>query len=254
MKIPKIGIPTWKVGENSLGITIPYFEYLKLFGEVILINPFTDSLVELPDIDLLIIPGGADINPARYGAAPSLFTGKSDLIKDYFDMEIVPLYIEQEVPIFGICRGFQTLAVMHNYKLFQHMYHETNDYDDRGELVHNLTIKLDFHEEMIEFNKNLNKHKDHIYYYYQDISLDLPTLQDYKCNSLHHQAVLIKDSDASDLISLASYSSFKKTIRPKFTEVFISENNKMAGVQYHPEELWEDPIAKYLIFKLLYKL
>lgn len=95
----KIGIPVWKVGENSLGSTVSYVEYAERFGEVVLLSPEHEPKL---DLDLLILPGGADVDPARYKQKPNWYTGKPDLIKEYFDRKYLPIYVANRVPILGI--------------------------------------------------------------------------------------------------------------------------------------------------------
>lgn len=130
----KIGIVGGTIGTNGFGINLDYIEFIRaLEGEPILLFP--DSEVK-SDLDLLILGGGSDINPLRYNQIPSFYTSDSDPIKEYFDMCVLPLYIKANVPIFGICRGLQNLAVTFGYTLIQECYHPTNPKDDPCKLVH----------------------------------------------------------------------------------------------------------------------
>ena len=99
MATKKIGIPVSKTGENSVGLTLSYIEFAEQYGEVVLLMP---NHTIRRDIDLLILPGGPDIDPRSYGAMPSWFTGKPDLYKEYFDARYLPAYIQQGTSIFGI--------------------------------------------------------------------------------------------------------------------------------------------------------
>ena len=47
------------------------------------------------DIDLLIVPGGRDVYPARYGAKPHINTGVPDMLFEWWDTEMLPQYIER---------------------------------------------------------------------------------------------------------------------------------------------------------------
>lgn len=98
----RIGIVGWGTGENSFGVSKPYLNYFKTYGEVFILGPNEEVDSTL---DLLILPGGKDVNPLRYGQIPSLFTGYQEPLLEYFDVTMLPRYIEQGVPIFGICRG-----------------------------------------------------------------------------------------------------------------------------------------------------
>jgi len=138
----KIGIPISKLGENSVGLTLSYLEYASQFGEPILLLP--DSSFK-PDLDLLLLTGGADVSVDRYNEVPSYFTGKPDIHKEYFDRVMLPQYIASNTCILGICRGVQSLNVAFNGKLIQHMSHETNKPEDPYKTMHNIKINaIDF--------------------------------------------------------------------------------------------------------------
>ena len=69
----RIGLTAWKTGENSFGASISYMDYLKAFGDVDLLLPWSDINHHL---DLIVLPGGPDVNPNRYGQIPDFFTSK----------------------------------------------------------------------------------------------------------------------------------------------------------------------------------
>ena len=60
--------------------------------------------------DLIILPGGADIDYTRYDGNPRL-CGRPSVSLEKFDKEILPTALKREIPIFGICRGHQSLWV-----------------------------------------------------------------------------------------------------------------------------------------------
>ena len=62
----RIGIFGWKTGENSFGITAPYFSFLESFNSTVeIITPSPEPRID--DLDLIVVPGGADVNPLNYG-------------------------------------------------------------------------------------------------------------------------------------------------------------------------------------------
>ena len=77
----KIGIVGWKTGENSFGVSVPYIHWLSNFGIVHILSP-QKGIVE--DLDLLVLPGGADIAPQSFGEVPRLHTSNTDVMKQYF--------------------------------------------------------------------------------------------------------------------------------------------------------------------------
>jgi len=57
------------------------------------------------DLDLLVLPGGPDVDPMRYLDQDddfSLWNGKPCVFKERFDKILLPQYIENRTPIFGI--------------------------------------------------------------------------------------------------------------------------------------------------------
>jgi putative glutamine amidotransferase len=149
----KIVMPGWKVGENSFGITVPYHEFLSKIGKVQILSP---GVYE--DVDLLVLPGGLDVSPERYGAIPSLYTSNTNMLLEYFDANMLPKYIATKTRIFGICRGLQTINVIFGGTLQQDILHKTST--TRDERVHKIST--------IESINGKNT---------------------FKVNSLHHQAV-----------------------------------------------------------------
>ena len=72
-------------------------------------------------LDGLILSGGADIDPARYGQAPHERTGSPRSDRDAFESALIEAAIEAELPLLGICRGAQMLNVELGGTLIQHL-------------------------------------------------------------------------------------------------------------------------------------
>lgn len=70
--------------------------------------------------DLIYLPGGADVDPSRYGGN-SRFSHFGMGILDRWEMTVIPRALELNIPIFGVCRGHQTLWVELGGKLEQHI-------------------------------------------------------------------------------------------------------------------------------------
>jgi putative glutamine amidotransferase len=70
------------------------------------------------DIDGLCISGGGDIESARYGEA-DVACGDVDRDRDALEIEIAKAAIERDLPVLGICRGFQILNVVQDGSLVQ---------------------------------------------------------------------------------------------------------------------------------------
>nr|WP_026378963.1 gamma-glutamyl-gamma-aminobutyrate hydrolase family protein [Agromyces italicus] len=72
-------------------------------------------------LDGLIVAGGADIDPARYGQAPHPRTGAPRHDRDDWEDALLTAAIEAELPFLGICRGAQMLNVALGGTLVQHL-------------------------------------------------------------------------------------------------------------------------------------
>lgn len=71
-------------------------------------------------LDGLVLPGGPDIDPRRYGHPPgeSVFV---DRVRDDFELALVGATLAAGKPILGICRGLQILNVHFGGTLVQHV-------------------------------------------------------------------------------------------------------------------------------------
>jgi putative glutamine amidotransferase len=216
-----IGIPGCKVGDDFFGAPVSYIKYMQYFG-----TPRILSLEEEVDerVDLLILSGGADVNPLRYGQMPELYTSRPDPFKEYFDIYVLPNYIKAGVPILGICRGIQTLAVHFGAKLVQHMIHPYSS-DDRGDTTHNIELLPTTFKE--EFEAVYGRRK---------ISV----------NSLHHQCVSSEDfPEELEIIGIYPHKENASI------EVIRHRTLPIYGVQYHPEELTKDALGDFIVNILL---
>jgi len=144
----KIGIVGWNTGENSFGSTKPYLEWLAQHGEVIILTP-QKGIVE--ELDLLILPGGLDMSPSLAGNVPSYYNSNIDVMKQYFYDVNLPQYIHSNIPVFGICLGFQQLCVMFGGTLVQN-YPFNYSTKNRSEFVDKLTFVEGYSQGKYEVN------------------------------------------------------------------------------------------------------
>lgn len=154
----RIALIGGSMGENSFGQRKSYVEFLSIFGDVFIITPSNPDVgVFLADnFHLIVLPGGADVSPLNYNRKPSLWTGNSDPSLEYFDQRVLP-GLFGAVPIFGICRGLQTLNVCFGGTLYQNISHPFST--QRTDTAHGVF-------------KNLTQKKP-----------------DFEVNSMHHQAI-----------------------------------------------------------------
>jgi putative glutamine amidotransferase len=91
-----------------------------------------DAMLDL--VDALILAGGADVDPARYGAARHPQTEPALAERDAFELALTRRALERELPFLGICRGMQLLNVARGGTLRQHLP------DDVGHREHRRVI------------------------------------------------------------------------------------------------------------------
>lgn len=202
----RIGVVGWNTGENSFGVTKPYIEWLSTFGIVQILSP-QEGIVD--DLDLLILPGGLDIAPQSMNEVPSFFTSNTDVMKQYFYDNNLQQYLESNIPIFGICLGFQQLCVKFGAKLVQN-YGFAHSSKSRFEKVD----VLEAYPELFNIVDEQSFRK----------------LKKYEVNSLHHQGCFPSGIENTSIEILATEKTFENIEIAKFKE-------NVYGVQYHPK-LW----------------
>lgn len=221
----RIGIPGWKVGENSFGATVNYLEFISKYGDPVILMP-NDGFIP---VHAIVLPGGADLNPVSYKQSPSFTTTNIDVHKQHFYDTKLAMYINQNIPVFGICLGMQQLCAYFDSAITQDFpWHEQSK--DRWCEAHEVKVT------------DLSP-----------IKLQKPL---FKVNSHHHQGVLLKDLHASLLPVVvaqneASPADLKKDhlYGDNIVEAFMHTELKIAGVQWHPEELYD--IYSDELFKLI---
>nr|WSZ18488.1 gamma-glutamyl-gamma-aminobutyrate hydrolase family protein [Streptomyces canus] len=72
-------------------------------------------------LDGLVVAGGPDVEPVRYGAAPDPRTGPPARARDTWELALIQAALAAGVPLLGICRGMQLLNVALGGTLVQHI-------------------------------------------------------------------------------------------------------------------------------------
>lgn len=154
------------------------------------------------ECDALLLPGGGDADPALYGQEVR-GSNPSDHERDRDELELIRLFLSQEKPILGICRGHQMLNIALGGTLIQDLPDERHRHDaqtdtdrvHRVRSVHPLMITL--------YGEN------------------------FVSNSSHHQAV---DRLGEGLVPTC-------VSEDGVIEGIVHENGKVLGVQFHPERM-----------------
>ena len=161
------------------------------------------------DIDGLCLAGGPDIEPARYGESDPLRLAKeSDPQRDELEFEAIDDALRRDIPVLGVCRGFQLINVALGGRLVLDVGdHEPESLD---------SVRL-HREVVIDPSSKLAA-----------ASGNAPLT----VNSRHHQAVTSKEL-APPLRATAFVGDL--------VEAFESADHRwVVGVQWHPERIGRD--------------
>jgi putative glutamine amidotransferase len=133
MARPVIGICTplervrWSVWDvDAFVLPRTYADAVNRAGAMALLLTPDPALVEDPDevldrIDGLMLAGGADVDPAAYGAEPHPQTIGTVPARDAFELALVGRALERDLPLLGICRGMQIMNIVRGGTLHQHL-------------------------------------------------------------------------------------------------------------------------------------
>lgn len=210
---PVIGI-TGNYGDLTCKLAEGYYKsVLKAGGIPIIIPPLadTDAIINtLEIIDGLILSGGGDYDPRYANEEPDPKLGEINEERDLPELFITRLAYNRQIPILGICRGIQTLAMALGGKVKQ-------DITDIATLNHSQK------EERNVPTHNVIIEKDSILSQLYKLTDKNATL---KVNSFHHQAVC----DCGDKFHVVAKSE------DGIVEAIESREFKsIIGVQWHPE-------------------
>jgi gamma-glutamyl-gamma-aminobutyrate hydrolase PuuD len=163
-----------------------------------------------PDIDGLCLSGGPDISPARYGELdPKHLAKEPDLERDELEFRAIEDALRRDIPVLGICRGFQVLNVAFGGSLVLHVDHHEPEDPDSVRLHPAVAIEPRSRLAAASGGKAL------------------------AVNSRHHQAVTSREL-APSFHATASVDDL--------VEAFESDEHRwVVGVQWHPERIRKDP-------------
>ncbi len=158
-------------------------------------------------IDALVLSGGEDVDPKRYGEKPHPKLGAVHLERDEFDFRLLAAARRRGIPVLGICRGCQLMNVALGGTLVQDI---PSEYPDSP-----LNHSGKRHAIKIAPGSRLAK---------------LLGRTEVEVNSHHHQCVK----------AVAPGFRVVATASDGVVEAIESETEPMFGVQFHPEGLIHD--------------
>lgn len=182
-------------------------------GEPITLLPVAGSnwAERLSDIDGVLMPGGSDLSPKRYGEEPSTdeIYGVDDL-QDEVDLDLVNYVFENGVPLLTICRGTQVTNVALGGTLLQHMPEPHRH-----------------HMATVRFEENAD-----------ELGLSNPEVQ---ASCYHHQ--ILKDLGRGVVPIAHAAEGHVEAVR------YDSAKNWAFGLQWHPEDNFDEDQAQLEIVR-----
>jgi putative glutamine amidotransferase len=171
----------------------------------------------------LMLLGGADIDPSRYGEAPHPTFQASENRRDEYETELIALAIERDLPLLAICRGIQILNVALGGSLIQDIPSQTSSViphaaapaeprELKAEIKHEVTVAAGTRLHAI-------------------LSPQLDARGICGVNSRHHQAVKALGRDLV-VTAVAPDGIIEAIERPA--------SSFCVGVQWHPENFHEE--------------
>ncbi len=208
---PRIGISANHKDDLSCIADTYVNSVVKAGGAPVLIPVITDeeALTEIIDsLDGLILSGGGDINPLFLHEEPIPQLQDVDSVRDQYDLLILRLATDRQLPVMGICRGHQLINVFFGGTIYQDINSQKP-----GVLKHSQSMPRTqaSHSVKITDGTKLSKILD-----------GAETLQ---VNSFHHQAV--KDVAPEFVSSAVAPDGINEGIEHPERDIF--------SVQWHPE-------------------
>lgn len=169
-------------------------------------------------IDGVLLTGGTDVNPKRYGERPCPTTQSPDYTRDYVELAVLDYARKARIPVLGICRGSQIMCVSRGGTLTQDIGLYTDAWFSHTSTQHDVCAA----DGARTFRQACLGDDMHVI-------------------SLHHQCVA-KPGEGMRIAALSIDGT---------PEAIESKDGLMLGVQFHPEmDAYNNPQA-FGIFRWL---
>ncbi|SBS74646.1 putative glutamine amidotransferases [uncultured Microbacterium sp.] len=115
MSLPRIAIPARlsdaEGADARVGLANAIFDDVAALVRAEDLDVVVVRTADLAGFDGLVLPGGGDIDPARYGGDVSAPCYDVNPAQDELDLDITAAAVAAGIPILGVCRGLQVLNV-----------------------------------------------------------------------------------------------------------------------------------------------
>lgn len=227
MNRPIIGISgSHNVADRQMFVRENYMQsVLRAGGIPVLLPEIEDEETAkaiIDHLDGLLLAGGGDVLPSRYGEEKLPACGEDDPQRDIFELLIIPMAIARNMPIFGICRGIQVLNVAMGGTLIQDIESQKG-------------IPTKTHQQEPPYGEPVHKVRFEKGSIFEKITgvTEMPT------NSMHHQAIK-KPSDSLRVDGYAEDSIIEA--------VSATTTDRIFAVQFHPEYLSDHDVHAQRLF------
>ena len=222
-KVPVIGVSSYNSADASMA-DLTYIECIRKAGAIPVAIPVLsdpDQIEQLMSmLDGIIMTGGGDFDPLRwYGEQPRREMTIIQYERDDYDIMMVRAAIAKGVPVLGICRGEQLLAVAFGGALWQDIPSQVS-----GNVKHN----------QMPTNPKYPTHS--IYIDKGSILADLLGKEEVAVNSLHHQCIK-KMPKGLKAIAHAADGVVEAVQRSGRIDGYADAGGWVLGLQFHPEIL-----------------
>lgn len=211
-KKPVIGI-TGNFGDKGCELAEGYYRSILEAGATpLIIPPFADKdamLTVLDSVDGLMLSGGADINPLYCGEDPIPALHGINPRRDAMEMLLVRLAFDRQMPILGICRGIQVMAVALDGSVWQDIYTQ----EPKASIKHSQDLDRGVASHLVEIQEGSTLY-------------NIIGEKTFPVNSFHHQAV----REAGPHLRVVARSQ-----DGVIEAVESNEEKSILGVQWHPE-------------------
>ena len=131
---------------NRVSVSTTYAEAVSSAGNMPLVLPAQTNRGAvarmLASVDVLLLCGGEDVDPARYGVEPSPRLEAVNRRRDAWEFLLLDEAVKRRLPVVGICRGCQLINVYFGGTLWQDLPSERpGGVSHRGKALHHIAIE-----------------------------------------------------------------------------------------------------------------
>jgi gamma-glutamyl-gamma-aminobutyrate hydrolase PuuD len=228
-----------------LGLEMPYVRYFERFGKVFPIFP--GMTPEDINLDLLILPGGQDLDPSFYSEEGRMVVGagsSNPLFSQFFHNDF-NAWREAKVPMLGICLGFQAMNVMLGGKLTPDgPCHSLGYFSKHPVVAYNEKLGLyktwAKSKKPIRVEVNSRHHQfigvDQLASGMIPVAMGVMDDDKLKSDDAANKAWYFKGNSVTKCFYDKNYKALSQDL--SHVEAAIHATEKLAGVQWHPEDLW----------------